>query len=151
MSMKMAASYKVIYGQDRSVTEWVRTKLGVPDFGLSTALGIIHHGNLVAGAVYNNFHKDAYGKPMSIEVTIVSIDKRWLNRHNLSALFGYPFSQLKVRRVQLRTAKRNKELRKMFERLGFRFEGILRQDWWLGGDCCIYSMLPHECRWIMRE
>lgn len=149
--MKMAELSNVIYGHDQIVMNWVRQHMGIPDFGAYSAIGITKGSQLIAGAVYNNFHKDAYGKPMSIEVTIVSIDKRWLNKHNLSALFGYPFTQLKVRRVQLRTAKRNQELRKMFERLGFKFEGTLRQDWWLGGDCVVYSMLPHECRWIIRD
>ena len=149
MSMNMAASSKtLLYGQDKLVTTWVSQKLGIPDFGPCSAIGIVKNNILIAGAIYNDFRHDHRGLPMSIECTIVSIDKTWLNRHILNALFGYPFTQLKVRRVQLKTAKRNKELRKMFEALGFKFEGVLRQDWWLGGDSVVYSMLRHECRWI---
>ena len=149
MYMNMAVSCKsLLYGQDRLVTAWVSQKLGIPDFGACSAIGVMRDNKIIAGAVYNDFRKDHRGQPMSIECTIVSVDKSWLNRHILNALFGYPFSQLKVRRVQLKTAKRNKKLRKMFEALGFKFEGVLRQDWWLGGDAVVYSMLHHECRWI---
>lgn len=147
--MNMAElSKQLVYGQDKLVALWVGNHLGIADFGQSTAIGVARGGKLIAGAVYCDYHVDYRNNPLSIEVTIVSIDKTWLDRHILKALFGYPFTQLKVRRVQLVTAKRNKDLRLMFERLGFKFEGVKRQGWWKGGDAVVYSMLPHECSWI---
>ena len=140
----------IIYDQDRLISKWVGDKLGIYDFGPCTTIGVARDGEIIAGAVYGNYHLDNSGKPLSIEVTIVSIDKTWLDRHILSTLFGYPFTRLKVRRVQLTTAKRNKELRIMFERLGFKFEGVLRKAWRGGGDAVVYSMLPHECSWIKK-
>lgn len=143
-------SKRVVYGQDRSISRWVGERLGIDDFGPCTTIGIARGNEIIAGAVYGNFHKDDWGRPLSIEVTIVSIDKTWLNRHILNALFGYPFTQLHVRRVQLTTAKSNKKLRVMFERLGFKFEGVLRKAWRSGGDAVVYSMLSHECSWIKK-
>ena len=151
MCMNMAAlSKQIVYGQDKLVSRFVSEKMGISNFGEHVSIGVVRGGSLIAGAVYGNFMVDSRGMPLSIEVTIVSIDKTWLNRHILAALFGYPFTQLRVRRVQLTTAKRNKELRRMFERLGFKFEGVLRQAWRGGGDSVVYSMLPHECSWIKK-
>ena len=143
-------SKQIIMGHDHAIAAWVGNKLGIADFGPCSAIGVTKNGKLIAGAVYGNYHEDIHGRPLSIEVTIVSIDKTWLSRHILSALFGYPFTRLKVRRVQLTTSKRNKKLRTMFERLGFKFEGVLRKAWREGGDAVVYSMLPHECSWIKK-
>ena len=63
------------------------------------------------------------------------------------ALLGYAFKVLKLRRVYLRTAGFNLHNIRLNEKLGFKFEGILRESRVLNGkpvDVVLMSMLRRE-------
>ncbi len=136
------------YQNQDYMKKWASDILGIRDFGLSTAIGIIEGNKLICAVIYNNFIRSPFGQPISIEMSIASIDKHWCNRHNLAVFFEYPFIRLNVERVQATTAKRNKSARKFLQRLGFKYEGTGRKAWPLGGDCTVYSLLKPECRYI---
>lgn len=146
MCMNMAELSKVhcVHGLDQQVIKWAAQILGIPDFGLATAIAIAKGTHIIAGCVYNNFHRTPDGAPNSIEITMVSIDKSWCNRAIIRELLNYPFTQLKVRRVQLTIAKRNMAVRRFNERLGFKFEGVARKAHFTGEDAAVYSMLSNE-------
>ncbi|MGB2821604.1 MAG: GNAT family protein [Phycisphaerae bacterium] len=60
---------------------------------------------------------------------------------------AYAFGELKLRRVYLRTAGFNFQNIKLNEKVGFRFEGILRQSHIIAGkvvDVALMSILSHE-------
>lgn len=137
----------LLYERDAFVKKWVGEKIGDPDFGPSSAIGVMNGPSLVAGIVYSNYiqHK---GKPISIEISCAAIDKRWANRTTLKALFEYPFNQLFVDRVQVSIPVESKGVRKFNEKLGFKYEGTGRKAHFLGGDMDVLSMLKHECEWI---
>lgn len=132
------------------IVQWISLFFGYGGEGFHnpTAIGFRDNGKIVGGVVYDNFHKDYFGAPLSIEGTIVSFDKRWATRNNLRALFAYPFITLKVRRFEARTAKHNQIGNSTLRKLGFSFEGCLRDAWPYGGDAMLYSMLSTECRWL---
>jgi RimJ/RimL family protein N-acetyltransferase len=75
----------------------------------------------------------------------------WRSRVNTECkylLLRHAFEELKVMRVQLKTDKRNVRSRTAIERLGARFEGILRQHMLVRGgvvrDTAYYSILDGE-------
>lgn len=140
----------LVYGHDEIVAQWVAAKLRQPPYarGMARAIGITDNNILIAGVVYNNQHLDNHGKPLLIEMSIASVDKHWCTRHNLKELFSYPFLQLRVKRVQATCHRRAKHVRSFLDRLGFHFEGIVREAHPLGGDAAHYSMLKPECKWI---
>lgn len=140
----------VVFGHDRDIMEWTSRQLGDLYFDpeKSTALGIIHKATLVAGVVYTGMQCRPDGTTYAIEMSIASVDKSWCNRHNLQILFAYPFRQLKLKRVTATCARKNKKVRMFLTRLGFRFEGIGRESWPLGGDSAAYAMLQPECKWL---
>lgn len=140
----------LVYGHDEYVSQWVAAKLRIPPFprGYCRAIGITENNILIAGVIYNNQHLDNHGKPLLIEMTIASVDSRWCTRHNLNQLFAYPFIHLGVKRVQATCGRKAKRVRRFLERLGFRFEGIMREASPIGGDLAHYSMLKPECKWI---
>ncbi|NBW10899.1 MAG: N-acetyltransferase [Caulobacteraceae bacterium] len=138
----------VDYQNQEYIKKWAGAIIGVADFGLSTAIGIMEGNKLICAVIYNNFMMSPEGNPVSIEMSVASVDKRWCNRHNLGVFFRYPFVQLGVRRVQATIAKKNKPVRKFCQKLGFKYEGTGRKAWPLGGDACVYSMLKPECKWI---
>lgn len=140
----------LIYGQDAAVMNWACKQLKLKPYpeGLYRAIGIVHDGRDIGACIWHNYHEDNWGKPLLIEVTLVTIDKRWATRQNIRELFLYPFTQIKVRRVQATCGRKAKRVRSTLSRLGFKFEGIIREGSPHGGDAAHYSMLLNECKWI---
>lgn len=135
-------------GHSDLVAGWAGKLLKVRDFGKCEATGIIKDDKIIAAIIYNNFFLDYENKPISIEISIASVDKAWCTRHNLNALFAYPFIQLNVKRLQATCPEGNSDTRSFLKRLGFHLEGIAREANHLGGNSSVYSMLKHECKWI---
>jgi len=148
----------LILDSHEAVAEWVRRLLPETTLRPCTAIGVVDgQGRPVAGVLYHRLDHEAIPSP-HIEMTIASTNPRWCTRGVLSALFGYPFNQLKARRVTAIIARRNKRARKFVVRLGFQLEGTLRRGWAArSGDkavvdaACIYAMFPDRCRWIEKE
>ena len=136
----------LVFGLDRQVAQWVREQIpDRPDFGQCTAIGVAEDKRMIAGVVFNNY------RGHMIEASIAATDPCWCNKTVLHAFFAYPWLQLKVRRLQVIVAKKNKHSRHFVERLGFKFEGLCRKAMPDGTDACVYSQLRHECRWLKEE
>lgn len=135
---------RLVYGQDKVVKPWVCSllKMAIPKD--SVTIGIARDNQLIGAALYHNYNLTALGKSLFIEMSFGVIDKRWATRHIVGSLLGYPFSQLRVRRVQSTVSKRNKTVRLFLEHLGFKLEGTGRQAWPHGGDAMMYSLLSGE-------
>jgi RimJ/RimL family protein N-acetyltransferase len=143
----------LVYGMDRQIAQWVALQLDIRNYDPCVAMGVALNGKIVAGALYNNFHYDSKNRPMTIEISFATIDKRWASRAIIGGLLSYPFDQLKLVRVQSTVSKRNKSVRLFLERLGFKLEGVGRAAWPHGGDACMYSMLRNEfnaSKWNIR-
>lgn len=70
----------------------------------------------------------------------------------VSALVGYAFDVWHLHRLEIRCATGNTRSRAIPERLGFRLDGILREEAWLHDryvDHAVYSMLAAE--WWARD
>lgn len=141
----------LLFGRDVIIANWIARELKLPSadyFAPYVAIGIEENGQIKGGVLYNNYRTDGYGRPISIEISGASLDKRCALRHIIRPLLEYPFCQLRVARVQFTIAKPNMVARRFAERLGFTLEGIARKAHFSGRDAAIYSMLRHECRWI---
>ena len=132
---------RLLVGYDSEVAQWVANELGIRDFGLCSAIGIIQGGRIIAGVVYSSY------KHPNIEASIASISPHWCTRNIMHHLFNYPFNQLKCRRITFHIKSENTAIRAKAERAGFVHEGTLRHALETG-DQEIYGMLKHECRWI---
>jgi len=134
----------LVYGQDERVAKWVGEQLMKDSeaFVPCKAIGIEKDGELIAGVVYNNYVGHL------IEMTIASLDKRWSTRHNLKALFRYPFAQLQLKRVQALCSANDKGVQMFLKRLGFIHEGVHPCAYHDGGTAYSFGMLKHQCRYI---
>ena len=106
------------------------------------AIGLRHHGRLIAGVVYEGFN----GENMWIHVA-AEPGARWLVRSYLSVCFYYPFGLCKVNRLSGYVNASNTEARRFDEHLGFKEEARLKGAAPDGGDVIIYVMWKKDCRY----
>jgi [ribosomal protein S5]-alanine N-acetyltransferase len=67
----------------------------------------------------------------------------------LTALIGYAFGSLKLRRLEADVDPRNESSVRILGRMGFRREGLLRERWNVGGeiqDTAFFGLLAREWR-----
>lgn len=141
----------LVFGHDKALREWASLGIFGVKYGFSdldVAIGAMHKGKLIAAVVYSRFVKKPDGSPLTIEMSIYSIDKRWATRHNLKVFFAYPFNQLGLERVQTLCSADEEGVIAFNKRLGFTQEGVHRKLWHNGGDAISWSMLKHECKWL---
>lgn len=138
----------IVYDNQEYLKQWVSAHTGGIDLGVGAGIGIAKGGKIMAGVYFNNFRISPKKDPISIEINVAVVDKSVINRHNLRELFEYPFIRLRVKRIGATVAKRNKHARRLLQRMGFKYEGVLRKAWHFGEDCAVYSLLKHECRWL---
>jgi RimJ/RimL family protein N-acetyltransferase len=82
-----------------------------------------------------NLRHDLWGKGIATEAT--------------RALVDFAFDQLGLHRVYGDCDPRNKGSARVMEKLGFKREAHLRENWWLKGEWCdalIYAVLDREWR-----
>lgn len=63
-------------------------------------------------------------------------------------LFRLVFLEWGIWRLEVRTDKRNRAIRKAAPKFGFKFQGTEREYYGPGRDAYAYAMTPNECRWI---
>ena len=126
------------------VAEWVRVRIPyITSWGeWYEAIGLQRDGVLIGGCVYNFYTVS------DIAISVASDGSgHWLTRDFLRAVFGYPFNQLKVRRLTSYIASRNAASLRFNAKLGFTTEGILRHAL-PDDDLILRGMLRSECRYI---
>ena len=136
---------QLVTGLDVEIAEWVRLQCpGVHDWGQCTAIGLADENKLIAGVVFNRFHRG-----LSIDISVAATPgKQWLSRSFLHDVFVYPFRQLNLNKVQSFIPASNRRSERLCVGLGFTLEGRLREAWPGGEDLLVYGMLARECRWI---
>ncbi len=108
--------------------------------------GIWHDGKIV-GVI--GFHKiDWINKSTSIGYWLgKGYEGSGLMTKSVRALVNYAFCELKLNRVEIRVAEKNRKSRAIPERLCFVKEGCIRQDEWLYDhyvDHIVYGMLAED-------
>lgn len=147
----------VFTDQQEELKEWITAHLNAPagTFNNSICIGIAEGGGTpsdrMIGAVAYHNGKEFHNGRLICEASIATTSPKWATRGVLRAVFGYPFLNLGV--VCLRTTcdRKRKKIRKFNERLGFKYEGIARKLFDGERDAAVYSMLPHECKWLDRK
>lgn len=135
---------RLVYGIDRTVLLWISERLPLirPDFADHyNAIGVALEDRLIAGVMYSRY------TGTNIEISMAASDPRWCTRGTLYFLLGYPFLQLGCQRITAVTGEDQLDNQRFFERLGFRWEGILREALPERKNALIFGLLAGECRW----
>jgi len=130
---------------DPRIAAWAGKQLGVRDWGPCESIGVVARGKLVAGAV---FHQYRYP---NIEISFVTVDRRWATPQTVRGILRYPFLQLGCKRLTAITEATNQPTRAFLCRLGFRLEGM-HPDLFESGDAVSYGLLRKDAeKWLAEE
>jgi hypothetical protein len=142
-SLQASEKPVLIWNEAQRVGDWAKARIPyVYDWSHGyRAIGMERHGTLCAAVIFDYYTIE------DIAMHVASEGRNWLTRSFLRAGFGYPFIQLKVRRVTGYVALRNIPSRRLVQHLGFRLEGV-KKDALRDDDLCIYGMTRRECRFI---
>lgn len=125
---------------------WAAERIGLVCFrNDAKAIGIQRRGELVAVVVY-----DCFGQCDCNMHVASDGSRRWLTRSVLIQVFGYPFVQLGLRRVNALIPAKKTDAIRFNEHLGFKLEGYCPEAM-PDDDLQIRGMLRRECRFIPQE
>tara|TARA_R110000868_G_scaffold69515_2_gene204580 strand:- start:4210 stop:4698 length:489 start_codon:yes stop_codon:yes gene_type:complete len=135
---------QIVIGQ--GVVDWVADHMKRGEgYGLSTGIGLVKDGELVAGVVYNEYNH------CNINMHVAAIGRDWLTREYLWTCFDYPFNRCKVRRITGFVEDDNAAALRFDEHLGFKYETRLKDAYIHDdrvGDIIVLVMRREDCRWL---
>jgi RimJ/RimL family protein N-acetyltransferase len=107
----------LLYGQDATIEEFVRSVYGRADivFPGGRGIGVQEQGKLIAGIVFHDWNPDAG----TIEMSVAAVSSRWLQRKVMAAVARYVFDGAKVQLVIMRTSEANTKACRAAAALGF--------------------------------
>lgn len=111
---------QLIFGHDAEVGAWAAQKIGIPLSPPFVAIGVADEKELRGAAIYNNWN----GWQIEMSIYGPGCLTRGIIR---SLLLAYPFDDIGAGRVTARTKRSNKAMQKLFPRLGFEMEGVLKR------------------------
>ena len=125
---------------------WAAEKIGLLRFKPDArAFGVLRGGELCAVIVYDSFSE------CDCNMHVASTGSgHWLTREVLVRAFGYPFIELKLRRVTALIPEKKADAIRFNEHLGFKLEGRCPEAM-PDDDIQIRGMLRKECRFIPPE
>ena len=132
------------------VDTYIREALEAAERGVERPFVIIEKST--GAPVGSTRYLDIQRKHRTLEIGSTWLARRvWRSRVNTECkylLLRHAFEELKVMRVQLKTDRRNARSRAAIERIGARFEGILRHHMLVRGDVvrdsAYYSLIDSE-------
>lgn len=146
--MKTHIVYGGACGLDQEFARWAAERIDYmdPDVGfgpcttIAVTTGTTAQDRLLAVIVYHAADK----ANRTIQVSIVAADPRWASRANVREILGVAFTGWKCRKVWAVIAHTNERARKLCGGLGFRQEGILRDQLAEKVHAVVYGMKQSE-------
>jgi hypothetical protein len=136
----------IIHHDIPAMLAWAAQTIGLQCFKADArAFGVERDGTLCAVVVYDCFSE------CDCNMHVASDGSRtWLTRSVLRYAFGYPFIELKLRRVTALIPAKKLDVMQFNQNLGFRLEGHC-PDAMPDDDIYIRGMTRKECRFIPPE
>jgi RimJ/RimL family protein N-acetyltransferase len=131
---------RLVAAQDEAVKLWIYERYGVLTGGRPCeAWGVVDGAGAIVGAfVLTHEHN----RTMELHLYGRTSNDTW------RAMFKAVFCWFNVYRLQIRTSRKNKAIRKAAPKFGFQFEGISRHFYGPGEDALCFYMTPETCRWL---
>lgn len=131
----------LLFGHDQDVAAWAENKLEGRLVFPHAAVGMLDRRGVLRGAWLLSFYN-----PHTAELTLYS--ESVISNDMVRDCFRFTFETLNVNRLQIRTHRKHKTIKKAAPKYGFAFEGVSRDFYGPGMDSLNFYMTPAMCRWI---
>lgn len=136
---------RLVWGLEDYIGRWLSSgpfpEMG-PNYRPHRAVAWVSANNVLIAALALD-----YAHPWDGQLTIYAEKSNFWTRRQIETLFRVAFNTWGLTRLTLWVDKQNKPVRRFVERLGFRLEGVKKQDDGKSGEC-LYGMVKSDCRWL---
>lgn len=123
-----------------TILEWLSQRYGVAVYqSPRVVLGVIDDEGVLRGCFVVTWRSETTAE---LHLFGKTSNDTW------KALCRLIFIEWGVWRLEVRTAKTNRAIRRAAPKFGFRFQGTEREYYGPGQDAYAYAMTPNECRWL---
>lgn len=137
-------SKALLFGHDATVWNWAVSRWGDVGRTPDMAIGILDNVGALKGALLLSGENT-----WTAELSIVSDGV--ISPGVTKQFFRFVFGELGVHRLQMRTQRNNKAIKRTAPKMGWTFEGVSRGFYGPHGDALLFYMTPQTCRWIKNE
>ena len=131
-----------VLGHDQTVWQWANAFFESPLKQPDWAIGIVNDKGVLQGAVLgheSNSH--------TVEISICG--ERWITPRLVRTFFEGAFQR--YWRIEVRTTKDNKAVKRNAPKWGFKFEGTAKDFFGEAHDALRFAMLRSHCRRIRKD
>lgn len=115
--------------------------------GIRWGLALKSNGQVIGTAGYNRWQTVIGNKAMLGADVAKDFWNQGFSSEASKCIIEYGFTQMKLHRIEAETSPENHPAQKVLEKLGFTFEGTLRDAYFWKSKyhtMCLYSLLEHE-------
>ena len=129
----------LVFGHDATVNGWLAVRYNTHVLRQPAAsIGVIDSDGVLRGAFVVTWVRETTAE---LHLYGRTSNDTW------RAFFRWVFAQ-GVYRLEIRTSKRNRAIKRAAPKFGFRFEGVERDYYGRGHDALRFYMTPERCRWL---
>jgi RimJ/RimL family protein N-acetyltransferase len=132
-------SPQIIFGEDEAAGKWAGEVLATVFHPPFTTMAVKDAGEFCGVLLFNDYN--------GANIELNAAGKWCWTPEVVQAGFDYVFKQLPCVRLTARTRRKNRLVRKLLPRLGFRFEGVQRL-YYGDDDALVFGLLKTECRFL---
>jgi RimJ/RimL family protein N-acetyltransferase len=113
-------SARLVFNHDNEIANWTWQAFNMPPAPVNLAIGIIDEtGTVVGSAIWQDFNGS--------NVEFSYYGKGTLKRGVVRAIASITLNRFNANRMTVRTMKKRKALLRSLPKIGFRFEGVMKQ------------------------
>lgn len=133
----------LVFGHDATCLEWLQQRW---DVGRRPQIvpGIVNESGVLHGAV-PLWQENVWTWELGVYSEGV------ISPRVVRDVFAFVFVELAADRLQMKTQRSNKTMRKLAPKIGWTFEGVAKSYYGDGDDALMFAMTPLTCRWMKRH
>ena len=126
----------LLFGHDQAVAVWCWNEYRLTPMPVNAAIGVVRANKLIGAAILQNFSGHnvelSYYGPQTFSAGIAK------------TLARYIVERFSVDRLTMRTNRKNTNILKMFQRFGFKFEGVQHRYYGPFGDAAVFVLFRED-------
>src|SRR6266849_4308867 len=126
----------LLFGHDQAVAVWTFNDFRITPMPINAAIGIVRTNRLIGAAIFQNFS--------GFNVELSYYGHQTFSAGIAKALARFTVERFNVDRLTMRTNRKNTSILKMFQRFGFKFEGVQHRYYGPFGDAAVFVLFRED-------